>query len=158
MAILIILGSLILPSMVGIKGNTGIKAGVDTVRARMFDARGKAMDDGVPYRLSVSDDGKTLQVAPDDPNSVDPTTNHGSTTTEKLPDGVIVKVMAQDGVEATVDQTGWVRVATFTAEGTCRKDLIDVQVSEPAAKAAPVTIRIRGVTGAIRTIKPGGKQ
>ena len=157
MAILLILGSLVIPSLVGMKGNTGVKAGADAVRARMFDARSRAMDDGVAYRLSLSEDGQSLQVAPDDPNTVDPS-RHGTTTTEKLPDGVIAKVQAQDGVEAAVDQTGWVRVATFTPEGTCREDLIEVVVSEPAVKAAPIKIRIRGVTGAIRTLKPGGKR
>jgi prepilin-type N-terminal cleavage/methylation domain-containing protein len=158
MAIVAILGSLVIPSMVGLKGNTGVKAGVDAVRAKMFDARAKAMDEGVPYRLSLSDDGRTLQVSPDDPNSVDPA-KPGHTATEKLPDGVVAKVMAQDGVEATVDQTGWVRVATFTAEGTCREDVVEVTVTDTSIRnAAPMTVRIRGVTGAIRTVKPGGKR
>jgi prepilin-type N-terminal cleavage/methylation domain-containing protein len=159
MAILIVLGSLVIPSMVGIRGNTGVKAGVDTVRAKMFDARSKAMDDGIPYRLSLSSDGRTLQVAPDDPNAVDPTHQQGTTATDTLPDGVVAKVTAQDGVEAAVDQTGWVRVATFTADGTCREDLVEVTVTDSTMKnAAPMTVRIRGVTGTIRTVKSGGNR
>jgi prepilin-type N-terminal cleavage/methylation domain-containing protein len=158
MAILLILGSLAIPTMVGVRGNTGIKAGVDAVRAKMFDARSKAMDEGVAYRLSVSDDGKKLQVAPDDPNSVDPT-HHGMTSTEDMPDGVVVKVQAQDGVQAAPDQTGWVRVATFMADGTCREDFIEVVVTDTTVtNAAPMRIQIRGVTGAIRTVKPGGNK
>ena len=158
LAILVILGSLVIPTMVGMKGNTGVKAGVDAVRAKMFDARSKAMDDGVAYRLSLSDDGQTLQISPDDPNSVDPT-HAGSTSSEKLPDGVVVKVQPQDGVQVAPDQTGWVRVATFMADGTCREDFIEVVVTDTTnTNVAPMRIQIRGVTGAIRTVKPGGKQ
>jgi hypothetical protein len=68
-------------------------------------------------------------------------------------------VQPQDGVQVAPDQTGWVRVATFTADGTCREDFVEVVVTDTTnTNVAPMRIQIRGVTGAIRTVKPGGKQ
>lgn len=159
MAILVVLAGILVPTIAGVRGNTGLKAGGDTLRSKMFDARAKAMDYGIPYRLSVSDDGKTLQVAPDDATAAADLGQSGNPSQEKMPDGIIVKVLPQDGVEATVDQTGWIRVATFSPEGTCREDLVEVQVIEAENKVAvPITIRIRGVTGAIRIVKSGAKK
>jgi prepilin-type N-terminal cleavage/methylation domain-containing protein len=156
LAILVVLAGILIPTLAGLGGNSGMKAGADAVRSRMFDAKSRAMDDGIPYRLSLSEDGKTLQVEPDDPVAAAADLGHPVTPSQdKLPSGLVAKVMPQDGVEATVDQTGWVRVATFTAEGTCREDLVEVQVSEVGTTAIPITIRIRGVTGAIRTVKTG---
>jgi len=159
LAIIAILGAILIPTLSGIRGSSGLKAGADLVRARMYDARAKAMDDGVTVRLSLSDDGRTFRIAPDD-ETQDGTAVAGTAKaatgsgSDSLPDGVSVKVLAQDGVEAGVDQTGWIRVATFHADGTCREDLVEVQVSEDGA--VPIVIRLRGVTGAVRTAKSGG--
>lgn len=183
MAILTIIGALILPSLVGMRGNTGLKAGVDSVRARMLEARTRAMDDGIAYRLLLSNDGRSLQVMPDDPAAAEAlvmsgtagaaavggasavggmsqTTGTGGTfgpsQDDQLPIGITARVQAQNGVEATIDQSGWIRVATFTPEGTCREDLVEVVVTDEAMPNYPITIRIRGVTGAIRTVRSGG--
>jgi prepilin-type N-terminal cleavage/methylation domain-containing protein len=161
LAILVILGALLIPTLAGLKGNSGVKAGADTVRARLFDARARAMEDGILYRVSLSDDGKTIQIAPDDPNQTSDSQGRPiNPSQEKLPDGVFCKVVAQDGVEATVDQTGWVRIVTFTAEGTCREDVAEVIVNEDGKNvtSVPITIHIRGVTGAVRTLKSGAKK
>ncbi|HEY2786134.1 MAG TPA: prepilin-type N-terminal cleavage/methylation domain-containing protein [Fimbriiglobus sp.] len=157
LAILIILGMMLLPTLAGIRGKSGVRAGADTVRSQMFEARSRAMGDGVPYRLSLSDDGMTLQVAPDDPNAVSDGT-HMTTSEEKMPTGIVASVSAQDGTgsAATVDPSGLIRVATFMPDGTCRENLVEVVVSETGSSVAPITIRIRGVTGAIRTVKTTG--
>jgi type IV fimbrial biogenesis protein FimT len=158
LAILMILAGILIPTLSGMRGGTGLKAGADAVRARMYDAKSRAMDDGIPYRLSMSEDGKTLQIAPDDPTAAADLGHPATPSQDKLPDGILVKVMPQDGVDATVDQTGWVRIATFTPDGTCREDSVDVQVIETDNKASvPIRIHIRGTTGVIRTMREVNK-
>jgi prepilin-type N-terminal cleavage/methylation domain-containing protein len=153
MACLIILGAILIPTVMGIQGDSLRTAGVDTVRARMADARASAMGDAIPYRLSVSSDGTQLRVDADDPASVEEGIKiHRST--ETLPNGITVKVASEDGVQAVTDAEGWTKIATFLHDGTCREDVVEVIIQEP--NSSPRILQIRGLTGAIRELKTAG--
>ena len=155
-AVLVILGGLIAPSVAGLKRDTRVKAGADTLRGRISEARGQAMEDGRAYRMSVSEDGKRLRVAPDVANyaSLEPQTNDADpdaplVVEEAFPDTVTVQPMPGDGMQPEADGSGWIRVATFLPDGTCREDAVVIELREPGVY--PILVRLRGLTGAAST-------
>jgi prepilin-type N-terminal cleavage/methylation domain-containing protein len=154
MAAILILGSFILPTLFGMRGDTRSKAGADMIRGRMNEARAKAMEDGVPYRLAVSSDKKRLRLAPDtyESTGVAPTTTDTNSTgpyirEDDLPDTVLADAMLDQNDQSTQDTAGWVRVATFLPDGTCKEDGVEIDIREPGV--VPFIIRLRGLTGAV---------
>jgi type II secretory pathway pseudopilin PulG len=155
-AILIILAGLIAPNVAGLKRDSRVKAGADTLRGRMSEARGQAMGHGRPYRMSLSEDGRRLRVAPDVPGyaQLEPTTSDADTDAplvveESFPDTVTALPLLGDDQAAVVDDSGWVRVATFLPDGTCREDSVVIELREPGVY--PIQVRLRGLTGAVTT-------
>src|SRR5580704_2382639 len=65
LAILIILGSVIIPTLSSYYGNTRQKATADLIRARIVEGRAKAMEQGAWYRLALNSDKKRTRLAPD---------------------------------------------------------------------------------------------
>jgi prepilin-type N-terminal cleavage/methylation domain-containing protein len=154
MAAILILGSFILPTLFGIRGDTRSKAGADMIRGRMNEARAKAMEDGLPYRLAVSSDKKRLRLAPDtfEATGIAPTTDDSNTNgpyvrEDDLPDTVMADVMCDPNDQSTQDKAGWVRVATFLPDGTCKEDGVEIDIREPGV--VPFIVRLRGLTGAV---------
>ena len=154
LAILIILGALLAPTFNSFSRDTKVKAATDTIMARIADARASAIERGLPYRLALSEDGLHLRIAPDDQAYA----NHTVTSDEDdnplvaeadFPKDVTVQHLMDEESQAVTDQAGWVRVATFLPDGTCREDLAVIQVREPGVY--PILIRIRGLTGAATT-------
>jgi Tfp pilus assembly protein FimT len=153
MAALIILGAFALPTLFGMRGDTRVKAGADTIRARMQEARAKAMEHGQPYRLALSGDQKRLLIAPDAAGAL-PSDEEGAGPVARengLPDGVTAEVLLDEFDQSTQDEAGWVRVATFLPDGTCREDSVEVEVRE--AGSVPYVVRLRGLTGAVTVIR-----
>jgi prepilin-type N-terminal cleavage/methylation domain-containing protein len=157
MAALLVLGALALPTLFGMKGDTRSKAAADMLRARMNEARAKAMEDGTPYRLAVSGDLKRLRLAPDtfEATGVNPTAGDDATAPtvreDDLPDGVTAQMLLDENEQSMQDQAGWVRVATFLPDGTCREDTVEVEIKEPGT--APFIVKLRGLTGAVSVIR-----
>jgi hypothetical protein len=134
------------------RGDTHSKAAADLIRSRMDDARSKAMEHGRPYRLALSSDYQHLRVTADGADSTGaPQENEDGTTDpvleDDLPDGVTAQVKLSQDEQSTQDQAGWVRVATFMPDGTCKEDSVEVETVE--AGVAPYLIRLRGLTGAV---------
>jgi prepilin-type N-terminal cleavage/methylation domain-containing protein len=152
-AILTILGSLVLPTIAGFRRDTRVKAGADTFRELMADARGQAMEEGQAYRLAVSVDGKRLRVAPDTFESLGEAAQQdddGPLIREaSLPDEVTLSVVDDEDLTAA-DNAGWRRVATLLPDGTCREDVVDIAFNEPGVN--PLYLRVRGLTGSAETI------
>src|SRR2546423_5988455 len=90
MAALIILGAFALPTLFGMRGDTRSKAAADMLKARMNEARSKAMEDGTPYRLAVSGDLRRAPLAPDTfaAPRANPTTRDETTATLGREDGL----------------------------------------------------------------------
>jgi prepilin-type N-terminal cleavage/methylation domain-containing protein len=159
MALLIILGALIAPSMRAMSGNSKSKAGADVVKARLSEARAAAIGQGRAYRVTLSPDGSQVQVSPEDPQQ--PTTSGNAATpvyvTEQMPTGVKATPMATpEEPQPTADSDGWLRIVTYLPDGTCREEDAAVEVREGNTKA--IVVRIRGLTGAtsIDTAAGGG--
>jgi len=157
MAALLILGAFALPTLFGMRGDTRSKAAADMLKARMNEARAKAMEDGTPYRLAVSGDLRRLRLAPDtfEATGANPTAGDDSAATlvreDDLPDGVTAQMLLDENDQATQDQAGWVRVATFLPDGTCREDTVEVEIKEPGT--APFVVKLRGLTGAVSVVR-----
>ncbi len=154
LAILIVLGAVLAPTFNSFSRDTKVKAATDTIMARIADARASAIERGLPYRLALSEDGLHIRIAPDDQAYA----NHTVTSDEEdnplvaeadFPKDVTVQHLMDEESQAVTDQAGWVRVATFLPDGTCREDLAVIQVREPGVY--PILIRIRGLTGAATT-------
>ena len=159
LVILVVLGALVAPSLRLLERDTKVLGAADTLRAKIAAARGEAMEHGRLYRLALSEDGRRVRVAPDDQafGTVAQTTDEAVplVVEDELPKGVTAKSEPADGSAPTIDADGWVRVATFQQDGTCREDAVLIRITQPTIY--PVVIRIRGLTGAatIQAQKPG---
>jgi type II secretory pathway pseudopilin PulG len=153
LALLVILGAAIIPSIGGISGNVRQKAAADLVRARLADARAKAMEDARPYRVALNDDGTRIRVAPDGfdfaTTPPDDPPAYQSKVTEDSIDKASAHILAEDDVVPDRDG-GWNVVATFLPDGTCREAHATVEVREKTFP--PIRIQVRGVTGSTRLL------
>jgi type II secretory pathway pseudopilin PulG len=151
MAVIVAIGGIIAPTIQSLGRNSKSKAAEDTLRGRVADARGAAIEDARPYRLAISPDGLHIRVAPDDQAFVNAAASNdeddaGPLITESdLPKDVTIEMQSDDGVENVVDEAGWIRVATFLPDGTCREDSSILTIREPGMPL--IRIRIRGLTG-----------
>lgn len=158
MAALLVLGVMLLPTLSSLRGNTNLKAGADILRGLLAEARAKAIEDGRNYKISFSADGRTIRIEPDVTAAADGTSNPDERPVvrqEDLPTGVTISILEDDS--PVTDGTGVLRVATLLPDGTCREDSVLVQVNETGL--APLTLRIRGLTGNVTTVPnpTGGK-
>lgn len=148
MAILIIVGAILAPSFMAMSGDTKVKAAGDAIRARATEARGAAIGENRAYKLAISSDGLRIRVAPDDMGfgfGADEDSDGPLVVEDDLPKGVIATPLFDAEAPVAADDAGWVRVATFNPDGTCRDDLAVIEVREQGVAA--VWVRIRGLTG-----------
>jgi prepilin-type N-terminal cleavage/methylation domain-containing protein len=156
LALLLILAAAVIPTIPGLWGNTRQKAAADAVRARLADARSKAMEDNKPYRVAVSSDGTRIRMAPEGQDfaqlPADTPPELLSQVSETRLEKVTVDVVSDEGdVAPTADQGGWLTIATFLSDGTAREDNVIVAVRE--RDFPPIQIRVRGVTGSVRVLR-----
>lgn len=156
LAILLILGAMLAPTFSATNGDSRVKAGADVVRGRMDEARASAIDDARPYRFSISADGSRVRVAPEgfeegmvQPNNDDE--NPPFFAEDELPKGVTA-VPITDEMGPMTDSDGWVRLATFLPDGTCKEDHAILEVRE--AGVHPMVVTLRGLTGSV-SVKAG---
>lgn len=154
MAALLILGTFVLPTIFSMRGDTHSKAGVDMIRSRINEGRTKAMEDGTAYRLAFSTDQKRMRLSPDTYQSAGASTGTANGTAiieDDFPESVTAGVLISEEDQMMQDDEGWIRVATFLPDGTCREDMIEIEIREPGV--APYVIRLRGLTGAVTVIR-----
>jgi Tfp pilus assembly protein FimT len=159
LALIIILGGAIVPSMTGLYGNTHQRAAADILVTRLAEARGKAMEHGKPYRVAVN--GDKLRVAPDgdDFGTMQPPEGEAmlAVATEDTLEKATITLTAgvAGGTLPDPDASGWQTVATFLPDGTCRETgAVVVEVREKDRDFPPIRLQVRGVTGATRTLPP----
>lgn len=155
LAMLLILAAVTLPSFTGLRGNADQKAAADQVRARIADARGLAMEKGIPYRLAVYSDGTKIRLAPDGIDFAElPASDQitgSSAAVEQTFQKVTVGLYADpESPQPHSDDSGWLTVATFLPDGTCKEDSATIEVREPGFP--PMRLRIRGVTGTAKVM------
>lgn len=155
MAILVILTSVSLPSLVSMYGDTKVRGAGDEVRYAWAEARTRSIDHGVPYRFSVQFDSGTYRIAPDSQefwnDASDSEMDDGKTLVGSLPTGINFE---PDKNQNTPMQTGnWSSIAVFLPDGTCKNDA--TIVVKPDDGTYPLIISVRGLTGmvSVRTRK-----
>ncbi|MFO0846416.1 MAG: hypothetical protein U0797_29285 [Gemmataceae bacterium] len=166
-AVLVLISVMALPSLRGMYGYYKLQGAVDAVRAAMATARGKAIEEGRPYRFSVETNGSHFRVAPDraDYWSGSPPTNdpdgQGLVLEKSLPGGVKFtlngdpvpasalndpSVGKEDAHPVNVAPDAWTTGAVFLPTGTARED---VRILFQVKGARPVEVRLRGLTGTV---------
>lgn len=65
MAVIVIIVALLYPSLEGMFGQQRVAAGTDSFRAALAYAKGRAIEEGVPYRVSLLPGKGNFRVAPD---------------------------------------------------------------------------------------------
>jgi len=65
LGVIAIATAIAVPTISSMMGDTPVKAAADQVKSRWAEARAKAIEQGKPYRFSVTDNNK-FRVAPDD--------------------------------------------------------------------------------------------
>ena len=161
MAIILILGSVIYPSLKGMYGDTRVRGAADQVCAAWAEARARSIDSGTPYRFAVMPASEKYRIAPDSQSSWDGSGSSGSSNnsdngqelTGALPKGIKFKLDSN----ATDSGSGWKTVATFMPDGSCKDD---VKVTIEGDDCKPLIVSIRGLTGVVRvqTQKQANKQ
>jgi prepilin-type N-terminal cleavage/methylation domain-containing protein len=180
LAILVIIGAVAVPTISNYFSNTRQKATADILQGRIREARAKAMETGIWYRLAISSDKKKLRLAPDCQNfdsltKGNPDAPFAQVIEESFEEGVTAEVVSSDASQSSnavlqqesgtpessssqqASSGSWTTVMTFGPEGICREGLVTVSVKE--AKFLPITIQIRGIVGTssiVPTPKDGG--
>ncbi|HEV3383716.1 MAG TPA: hypothetical protein VG097_02815 [Gemmata sp.] len=171
LVVLIILGAVLVPTLSSYYGNTRQKAAADLIRSKVVEARAKAMEQGVWYRLAINQDKTRIRLAPDGPNfsSATPGTSdspNAQATEDKL-ENVTAEVTndpnnsQSSNTQSTFDAQSangsvlinggvavdgeWVTVMTVGPEGICKEDFATVTVKE--ANFQPILIQVRGIVG-----------
>ena len=157
MTLLLLLAAVILPSISAFRGDTRQRAAADVLRGELAVARGRAMEEGRPYRVAVSRDGRRIRRAPDSPDFAQTGAADGASGSAAAVDypfdHVTAEVVAEGDAEPeAVD--GWVTVATVLPDGSCREDTALVIITEP--DNGSLRVRVRGLTASSRVV-PGGK-
>lgn len=161
LAVIVILGAVVVPTLSSYRGNTRQKAAAEGIRARLADARAKAMEQGTWYRLALSTDGTRIRLGPDGPGFAsltppNPPAFTSSVSEDQFEEGVTAELKL-DSDEARPATSGeWITIATVGPDGTCKEDAVTIVVSEVGC--APISIRVSGLTGTSRIIKRKGSQ
>ena len=157
LAILVILGAVVVPTMQSYYSNTRQKAAADGIRARLADARAKAAEQGTWFRLAINSDKTRIRLAPDGPDFAslpadDPPAFNSRVTEDKFEDGVTAEPVFDSDDQMVTDSAGWITIATVGPDGTCKEDGVLIRVKE--RDFTPIDIRVRGVTGTAKFVRP----
>jgi len=157
-AVLALLAVILIPSLDAMYGDTRQKGAADQIRGELAAARAWAMEDGVPYRVAVSEDGTKIRRAPEEGFAdAAPTTEFSASArcVEYTFDKVTASV--QPGTDGTPvpSENGWVTVAVALADGTCRADRgsnpnFTVVLKDAGQEKPGLQVSIRALTGQTR--------
>lgn len=168
LALLVIIGAIVLPSTTTLFGSTRPRAAADQIRGELAAAKAWAMEDGQPYRVALSPDGTRIRRAAeaefDQPASSQPAAS--ARRVEYTFDKTLARVAsAGQAGSPPADATGWVTVAVFLPNGTCRTEgegsgVTTVAIHEEghAENAAGLRVIVRGVTGQVRVVTGGAQK
>jgi Tfp pilus assembly protein FimT len=152
MCLIVIAVAIVAPVADSLINPNNVTAAIDTVRAQWADARGRAMEEGRPYRFSVQDASSHYRLEPDDANAVGAAA--GIVREGDLPDPCIFGQSDSDiaagnptGTSSQTAPTGsWRAVAVFLPDGTARADA-SLVFGSPGLPS--VTLTLRALTGSV---------
>jgi len=171
LALIVVLTTLVYPSLDAMYGQYRLTQAADMVRAAWATARAHAMDEGRPYRFAVVPNKGNFRVAPDssdfwggqssDSSGSPDSSGISPVSEDALPKGV--RFATADAVQSgnmdtsgdsflttgTVDPGTWSSTAVFLPDGTARDD---VEITFYARNGRPVVLRLRALTGAAKLI------
>lgn len=164
LAVIVIVGAIAAPSLTTSYANYRLKAAADGISAAFAKARSNAMSRGCAYRVSIMPDTGNYRIAPDNASASTSTTNQAGAPAvieDHLPPGVQIAMGGQSASDPTSptanvgssvgqsDNGSYVVAAVFQPDGTARND---VQVVLSMKGAAPITVKLRGMTGSVTTV------
>jgi len=146
MALMVIAASLIAPVVDSMMNPNQVAASVDAVRSIWMEARGRAMEEGRPYRFSVQENSGKFKIEPDDQD--EPGAEAGASKEGDLPSPC---AFVESG-EAIMGNAGgggggeWKSIAIFLPDGTARDD---AKVHFGRQGLPTATLKLRALTGTI---------
>ena len=144
-ALLGIIAAVATPLLENMYGGSKLNAAADMVKARLADARGKAKEEGRPYRFAVMHNSGSCRVEPDIDDLNGPSSGDKSTCIEdKLP--AEIKFAVKEG--GSGDSGEFATVVVFLPDGTARED---AEVSFGGQGNRSLVLRVRASTGAVTT-------
>src|SRR5262245_59552402 len=162
--LILMLAMIAYPSIESIYGGVRLTAAADLIRARWADARAHAVEEVKPYRFAIIPDTGRFRVAPDTtdhwergglpPDDFDDADTTPLIVEDELPKGV--KFAESSGSDTGETAGEWTVLVRFRPDGTADKD---VEITFNSAGAAPLILKLRGLTGAVTTPRahPEGK-
>jgi prepilin-type N-terminal cleavage/methylation domain-containing protein len=166
LVVIVMLAAMAYPSIEAMYSDVRLNAAADQIRAAWADARGKAIEEGRPYRFAVQPDGQ-YRVAPDGAdfwNGGDTPAAATSSDTpplvleDSLPKGVTFADGGINGGNADPsagDSGPWQTIVRFLPDGTASQDVEIVFQAESGGR--PLSLRLRGLTGSVTTPQAGGQ-
>jgi prepilin-type N-terminal cleavage/methylation domain-containing protein len=160
-AVLLIAMAAAIPSISSLWGSTPINAAADTVKARMAEARARAMADGRPYRFDCMANTGTLRIAPDSPDFWDDGSGDNSTNqagASSAPPLVVEDNLPKDirfcspgaagsgGEAQNGGSGGWICPIVFLPNGTTRQD---AEIAFSDGHSRPLVVKVRSATGSV---------
>jgi type II secretory pathway pseudopilin PulG len=155
LAILILLAVVLIPSIYTFRGDTRSRGALDSIRAELAIARARAKEEGRPYRVAISEDGRRLRRAPDTSDfplvaALDQAS--GLAAAVEYPfEAVVVNVVAEQDGEPPVVDAGWVTIATVLPDGSCR-ELTTLLALRDIDSDLTLYARVRGITASVRVV------
>ena len=164
MAVIVILAAVTYPSLDAMYGQSRAIAGADAFKAAMLTARAQAVEEGVPYRVTLVSGKGNFRVAPDldaywSGNAVpqkSESDNRSIIWEEHLPKGVLFSesdepVQVDRDAEtftdpATAAVSAYKAVAVFLPDGTARDDY---KVLLCSYGGTPLWVTLRSLTGEV---------
>ena len=152
MCIIVIAVAIVVPVADSIINPNQVSSAIDAVRAQWASVRGRAMEEGRPYRFSVQDGTSHFRLEPDDANAVG--ADAGIVREGDLPDPCIFGQSDSDiaggnptGISSQTAPSGsWRAVAVFLPDGTARADA-SLVFGSPGLPT--VTLNLRALTGSV---------
>jgi Tfp pilus assembly protein FimT len=175
LVVLVILGAVLVPTLSSYYGNSRQKAAADLIRSKVVEARAKAMEQGIWYRVAINQDKTRIRMAPDGPNFSSLTPGSSGSYDAQASEDKFDKVTAEVTNNTTDSQSAssqssfdmqasdgstntsvlinggvavdgdWVTVMTVGPEGICKEDFATVTVKE--GDFQPILIQVRGLVG-----------
>jgi len=173
MTIILLVGAAFYPSIDSAYGYFKVTGASDAIKSAWSRARARAIEDNVAYRFSVASERGSYRIAPD---RADFWTGEGTPDMDperpmlilegKLPRGIRFNLKNQgsssssskssdvpDDVpekeDAPVSASEWTTVAIFLPDGTAQDD---VEICFEMKGTRPVTLKLRSITGTIKTV------
>jgi prepilin-type N-terminal cleavage/methylation domain-containing protein len=172
LAVLVVLATLVYPSIDAMYGDYRVTGATDMVRSAWAVARSRAIDESQAYRFSIVPGRGNFRIAPDNANywGGDAPPPSDQTTPPLVQDDALpkgVRFVTADAVgngapiqggdsalpPGGIDPGMWTTVVTFLPDGTADQD---AELIFNARGARTMVLRLRGLTGVVIPPRPFG--